>query len=111
VLNVLDDAARQRLATAIRSLRGDRSQKEFANFLEVSQSTITNWEGARGGTPTLDNIEKIAKLRKELPETFVAFLFGRDYVTNDRSEQTKSFSDAEIDRLSEAIATKLKTIK
>jgi len=108
---MLGNEEKRRLAEAIRALRGTKSQKEFASILDVSQSTVTLWESGRGGTPSLDNIDKIAKLRKEFPETFVAFLFGRDCVTNDRSEQTKSFSDAEIDRLSEAIATKLKTIK
>jgi len=75
---VFNDLARQRLATVIRELRGERSQKEFSSILDVSQSTITNWESGRGGTPNLDNLEKIAKEKGQYPEVLLAELYGRE---------------------------------
>jgi len=75
---VFNDLARQRLAIVIRELRGERSQKEFSSILDVSQSTITNWESGRGGTPNLDNLEKIAKEKGQYPEVLLAELYGRE---------------------------------
>ena len=75
---MFNDLARQRLATVIRELRGERSQKEFSSILDVSQSTITNWESGRGGTPNLDNLEKIAKEKGQYPEVLLAELYGRE---------------------------------
>lgn len=66
----------QRLASAVLELRGDRSQRDLAVLLEVAQSTIQGWENARN-VPNLENLEKLAKLRGQLPEEFVAFLYGR----------------------------------
>ena len=75
---MFNDLARQRLAIVIRELRGERSQKEFSSILDVSQSTITNWESGRGGTPNLDNLEKIAKEKGQYPEVLLAELYGRE---------------------------------
>jgi len=105
----LDQIAKARLGEAIRQLRGDRSQRVFAEVLGVGQATIQAWESGTGGTPTLDNLEKIAKLRDELPEQFVAYLFGRN-ITVGRSlhEIILTMTCEEIADISYAIAMRLR---
>ena len=57
-------------------MRGDQSQREFARRLGVAQSTVQAWENGRN-TPSLENLEKLATMRGQLPEEFTAFLYGR----------------------------------
>lgn len=52
------------------------SQREFAEILKVSQSTVQQWEAGRN-VPSLENLEKIARLKGMLVEDFVAYLYGR----------------------------------
>jgi transcriptional regulator with XRE-family HTH domain len=73
---MMEQEVLQRLARAVFELRGDCSQRDLAVLLEVAQSTIQGWENARN-VPNLENLEKLAKLRGQLPEEFVAFLYGR----------------------------------
>lgn len=72
----MDEQVLRRLAAAVLDARGDRSQREFATLLGVAQSTIQSWENAKN-TPSLENLEKLAKIRNQLPEDFVAYLYGR----------------------------------
>jgi transcriptional regulator with XRE-family HTH domain len=93
----LDEFAKLRLSQAIKELRGDRSQRVFGEIIGIGQSTIHQWESGAGGTPTLDNLEKIAKLREELPEQFVAYLYGRTIETGQSlDDQIQGMTCAEI---------------
>ena len=70
-----------RLKRLIREARGDRSQREFAKFLGVSQPTISDWETGNYA-PSLENTEVLARcLGIDLTE-FVARAEGRSMATN-----------------------------
>jgi transcriptional regulator with XRE-family HTH domain len=73
----VDEEALKRLSDAVRECRGERSQRDFAADIGVAQTTVLGWEAARNA-PSLDNLEKIARLRGELIESFIAYLYGRD---------------------------------
>lgn len=78
IAHSVDDAVLERLAVAVLEARKalGKSQHEFAALLNVAQSTIASWEkGER--TPNLENMEKLARIRGQLPEEFVAYLYGR----------------------------------
>jgi transcriptional regulator with XRE-family HTH domain len=76
VLIALDEVVLKRLSEAVLLARGDRSQREFSRALGVAQSTIQAWENGRN-TPSLENLEKLARIRGDLPESFLAYLYGR----------------------------------
>ncbi|MBT9317339.1 helix-turn-helix transcriptional regulator [Leptothoe spongobia] len=44
----------------------------------VSQSTVQQWENGRN-VPSLENLEKIARLKGMLVEDFIAYLYGRSH--------------------------------
>lgn len=73
----MDESVLQRLAAAVLEARGELSQRKFADLLRVSQSTIQSWENGRN-TPNLENLEKLARIRSQLPEDFVGYLYGRN---------------------------------
>jgi transcriptional regulator with XRE-family HTH domain len=72
----MDDGFLRRLAVAVLEARADFSQREFAEMLKVSQSTVQQWENGRN-VPSLENLEKIARIKGMLVEDFVAYLYGR----------------------------------
>lgn len=72
----MDEKVLQRLATATQEARGNLSQREFAQLLDVSQSTVQSWENGKN-LPNLENLEKLARMRGMLVEDFVAFLYDR----------------------------------
>ncbi|HEY9631010.1 MAG TPA: helix-turn-helix transcriptional regulator [Coleofasciculaceae cyanobacterium] len=72
----MDEVVLKRLSEAVLLARGDRSQREFSRALGVAQSTIQAWENGRN-TPSLENLEKLARIRGDLPESFLAYLYGR----------------------------------
>ncbi|WP_434684044.1 helix-turn-helix domain-containing protein [Pseudanabaena minima] len=78
----MDQQSRQRLAQKVRALRDNTSQVEFAKTMGVRQSTIASWEKATN-VPTLENIEKLAELSKQLPEEFLANIYGRTISTQE----------------------------
>jgi transcriptional regulator with XRE-family HTH domain len=111
LFRMFDRCVKNRLAGVVRELRGDRSQREFAEILNVGQATIQSWESERGGTPALDSLIKIANLRKENPEVFIAYLFGRP-IDNTTSIEAQ-IENMPIERLIEinlAIAKKIAAI-
>jgi transcriptional regulator with XRE-family HTH domain len=108
----LDEIAKLRLSEAIKTLKGDRSQKAFAKVLNVGQATVQMWESCSGGTPTLDNLEKIAKMRGELPEQFVAYLFGRSINTGQSMEEViDSMTGKELVGTLQQLADKLQKLE
>jgi transcriptional regulator with XRE-family HTH domain len=110
----LDEDARQRLSDAVKKLRGDRTQRSFADSIEIGQSTLAGWESCTGGTPSLDNLEKLAKLRNEYPEEFIAYLYGREIstITPKRiEEQLKTFPIKKLAALIVTIGSLLVTDK
>ncbi len=72
----MDEGVLSRLAVAVQEARGDRSQREFALMLKVSQSTVQQWENGKN-VPSLENLEKIALMKGMLVEDFVAYLYNR----------------------------------
>ncbi|MFM7450079.1 MAG: helix-turn-helix transcriptional regulator [Leptolyngbyaceae cyanobacterium] len=72
----VDEGVLSRLAVAVQEARGDRSQREFALMLKVSQSTVLQWENGKN-VPSLENLEKIALMKGMLVEDFVAYLYNR----------------------------------
>ncbi|UBF27453.1 helix-turn-helix domain-containing protein [Kovacikia minuta CCNUW1] len=72
----VDEGVLKKLAIAVQEARGDRSQREFSKLLEVSQSTVQQWENGKN-VPSLENLEKIARMKGMLVEDFVAYLYDR----------------------------------
>ena len=72
----VDDRFLGRLAVAVQEARGKLSQREFAEVLKVSQSTVQQWENGKN-VPSLENLEKLARIQGMLVEDFVAYLYGR----------------------------------
>jgi len=72
----VDEGVLERLAIAVQEARGKLSQREFAEVLKVSQSTVQQWENGKN-IPSLENLEKLARIKGMLVEDFVAFLYGR----------------------------------
>ncbi len=72
----VDEAVLRRYGEVVKEARGKRSQREFAELLGVSQSTIHNWENAKN-SPDLDGLEKIARIRGQLPEELLTELYAR----------------------------------
>lgn len=78
----MDRQSRDRLAYKVKRLRGDRSQGEFAKILGVSQASIAGWENSKN-IPTIENLERLAELANQLPEQFLAEIYGREIVTRE----------------------------
>jgi transcriptional regulator with XRE-family HTH domain len=107
----VDESVLQRLAAAVLEARGDLSQRKFANLLGVSQSTIQSWENGRN-TPNLENLERLARIRSQLPEDLVGYLYGRDknkgqMDLQDIRARIAVMSCPDIGELSRAIADRL----
>ncbi|PSB29960.1 hypothetical protein C7B82_10255 [Stenomitos frigidus ULC18] len=100
----MDEGVLQRLATAVYAARGGRSQRVFAKVVGVSQSTVQAWENGKN-IPNLENLEKLAEIRGELPEEFVAYLYGRVLTESPLEQRVKGMARREIARLTRAIAT------
>ncbi len=105
----MNEAVLQRLAQSVLEARGERSQREFAQLIGVAQSTVQSWENAKN-TPSLENLEKIASIRGQLPEEFVAFLYGRSIGQSlPLEEQISRMSCKQVSTLMNAIAARLAT--
>ncbi|MEX0272572.1 helix-turn-helix domain-containing protein [Leptolyngbyaceae cyanobacterium UHCC 1019] len=76
LVSSVDEGFLAKLAVAVQESRGKLSQREFAEVLGVSQSTVQQWENGKN-VPSLENLEKIARIKGMLVEAFVAYLYGR----------------------------------
>ena len=72
----MDEGFLAKLAVAVQEARGRLSQRDFAEVLGVSQSTVQQWENGKN-VPSLENLEKIARIKGMLVEAFVVYLYGR----------------------------------
>jgi len=57
-------------------MRQNLTQQQLADRLGVSRTAIHSWE-SESALPRLEQIEKIAEVRNQLPEEFVAEIYGR----------------------------------
>ena len=100
---------RDRFAKSVRQLRGERSQGEFARALGCSQPTITGWENGQS-IPNLDNLDRLAELSNQLPEEFLANLYGRQISTAAFPKLTDAIANmtcTEVSAVTMAIANRL----
>jgi transcriptional regulator with XRE-family HTH domain len=103
----LEDLIKQKLAEAIARARGELSQAAFAKRLGVSQSTVQSWETGKN-SPSLENLEKIAEVTGQLPEEFLAYLYGRDVGASlSIEDRIRSLSIEELASLLEAVSRRL----
>lgn len=92
----MDMISRQRLAAHVKQLRGKRSHREFAPMVGVAASTISGWESCKN-LPNLENLEKLAELASQLPEVFLARLYGRDIATEEAQSVPIAFAIHSMD--------------
>lgn len=78
----MDKASRDRLANKVKMLRGDRTHIEFGKILGVSGGSISHWENSKN-IPSIENLERLAELSNQLPEEFLAEIYGREIVTKE----------------------------
>jgi transcriptional regulator with XRE-family HTH domain len=71
----MDSKAKERFAECVKSLRGDRNHRQFAEIIGVSRATIQAWEDCRV-VPKRESLEAIAQLRGEGLDEFMGFLQG-----------------------------------
>jgi len=74
----VDKAVYEKFATIVKEIRVEQNltQRQLASLLDASQGAIVSWE--RGETlPSPNNLEAIARIRGQLPEEFLAELYGR----------------------------------
>jgi transcriptional regulator with XRE-family HTH domain len=103
----VDSESLKRLAMVMSELRGDRSQKVMAELLDVAQSSINSWENGRN-TPSIDNLEKIAQMREQLPEELLSLIYGREIPSSlPIDKQIERMSTGELVRLLRLIADRL----
>jgi transcriptional regulator with XRE-family HTH domain len=107
VMDVVELGVSKRWAELVSQAKASLSQHEFAEKLGVSQSTVNGWEGAKR-IPTLENVEKLARLMNRTPEEIVAYLYGRKISTGRPvQEQVLQMTCQEISEVSLAIARRL----
>jgi transcriptional regulator with XRE-family HTH domain len=104
----VDDKFRERLAEIVIQVRGEISQRDFAEQIGVSYSAIQSWEGKKH-LPSFENLEKIAELRGKLPEELLAELYGRSFKADiPLEERLKIMSHDDLIDLLDKLAALLK---
>jgi transcriptional regulator with XRE-family HTH domain len=78
----MDAKNRDRLAHKIKLIRGKLKQSELAVILGVAPASISGWENGKN-IPTIENLEKLAELANQLPEEFLAEVYGRKITTEE----------------------------
>lgn len=102
---VMEEIVLKRYAEAVKEARGKRSQREFSELLGVSQSTVHNWEKAKNA-PDLDGLEKIARIRGQLPEELLTEIYGRNREAS-LQERIEEMDDEEIAWLMMLVAQRM----
>lgn len=67
--------SKQKLANLLRELRGERSQRSFAQLFGVSNQAVQNWEKERTW-PDDENLQKLADLKGWTLKQLQAYLEG-----------------------------------
>jgi len=97
----------QKLAQEVLQLRGDRSQRDFAKLIDASQGAVQAWE--QGETcPSVDSLAKLAALRGEHVEQFIAYLCDRPFGSQlPLKQQVRGMSLKKLAELNESIAEEI----
>ncbi len=108
----VDENVLKRLAAATLEARGELSQREFAQLLDVSQSTVQSWENGKN-LPNLENLEKLARRRGMLVEDFVAYLYGRNrgLTSKDILDRVEVMPSRDFAQVMRVMADRLDTAK
>ena len=78
----MDAKSRDRLSHKIKLIRGKLKQSELAVILGVAPASISGWENGKN-IPAIENLEKLAELANQLPEEFIAEVYGRKISTEE----------------------------
>jgi len=102
----VDQKFRDRFAQVIVELRGNEPQRSFCQRLGISQASVSAWE--RGSLPTIDSFVKIATLRGQYPEEFMAELYNRNPTDLDLVDRADIMTKTQLIDFLEVLVTKLK---
>lgn len=80
----MDSDYKARLAKAVKELRGKLSYREFAKQFPIVYSAVASWEKGQS-VPSTENLEKLAAMRGETLDQFLAYLNG-----NQKSNEIES---------------------
>ncbi|VXD25201.1 helix-turn-helix domain-containing protein [Planktothrix paucivesiculata] len=70
---LLETTPKEKLASLVREMRGDKSQRSFAKLLGVSYYAVQTWE-KQSVWPDDDNLEKLANLKGWTKEQLQLYL-------------------------------------
>jgi transcriptional regulator with XRE-family HTH domain len=102
----MDQKFRDRFAQVILELRGNEPQRSFSQRLGISQASVSAWE--RGSLPTIDSFVKIATLRGQYPEEFMAELYDRNPTDVGIVDRAEIMTKTQLIESLEVLVTKLK---
>jgi transcriptional regulator with XRE-family HTH domain len=113
----MDSSAKRKFAELVKRLRGDLTQKEFADILGVTYGAIQGWENEAVNNPSSANLAKIAHHAGLTIEQLMARLEGKNdsdikndvnplYVVN----QLKTMSVKDLTHLYRAVSDRLVAI-
>lgn len=102
----MDQKFRDRFAQVILELRGSEPQRSFCQRLGISQASVSAWE--RGSLPTIESFVKIATLRGQYPEEFMAELYNRNPAEVAIVDRAEIMTKAQLIESLEVLVTKLK---
>ncbi len=103
-LKHMDRDSCDRLANKVRIIRGKLKQTELATILDVSPGSVSGWENGKN-IPTIENLEKLAELSNQLPEEFLAEIYGRQISTKPEPELEEQLKRLSAKRLISLLAT------
>lgn len=99
--------SKQKLASLLRELRGERSQRSFAQFFGVSNQAVQNWEKERTW-PDDDNLQKLADLKGWTLKQLQAYLEGVPQAEQDISHT--SFVETELTLNVQQLLTQVRSL-
>ena len=102
----MDQKFRDRFAQVILELRGNEPQRSFSQRLGISQASVSAWEW--GSLPTIDSFVKIATLRGQYPEEFMAELYDRNPTDVGIVDRAEIMTKTQLIESLEVLVTKLK---
>lgn len=107
----MEQSSRLRLAKVVREARGQLSQREFAEQLGVSQTSIQRWEkGDIKGQLSLASLEKLAEQVGMHPEALVAYLYGRELRKRSPEEVIEKMPQSLLPLVLNAVSQRLREL-